>query len=483
MDQNILLMDGTELAAKIKDKEISPVEVLNAFLEQIDRVNPKVNAFCLVLHEEAMAQAMKAEQDIMAGKAVGPLHGVPIAIKDLTPTKGVRTTFGSRAYSENIPTSDAIIVERFKQAGAIVVGKTNTPEFAHGGITNNLLFGPTKNPWNTELISGGSSGGSGAAVATAMVPFAEGTDGGGSIRMPSSANGIYGLKPQFGRIPVGILETHYETLLHFGPMTQTVRDAALLLDIMAGQEERDPLSLPNQENKFVHSLAGDIKGWKVAFTPDLGYFAVDDEVKKVAYQTAERFEALGCQVDEIKLEISDPIETVQNAWLTLWRGLIAGLFGHLVPDENHKLTQYVCDLIENGKRLTAVEYQKAQIHRSILWNSLKPTFDEYKILITPTLAVPPFKANTYSLGPEEVDGKMINPYMGWWMTYPFNMTGQPAASIPAGFAASGAPIGMQIIGNRFREDEVLLASSVFEQAYPWKNKKPQVSGLLQTTRT
>ena len=467
---DICLMDATELAGKISRKELSPVEVIDAFLGQIDRMQPVLNAFCVVLGDEAREQARAAEQALTSGQVLGPLHGVPIAIKDLTPTEGVTTTFGSVVFRDNIPEADAIVVERVKNAGAIMVGKTQTPEIGCSGFTRNLVYGVTPNPWNSEYTPGGSSGGSTTAVAAGMVPLAEGTDGASSVRIPASCTGVYGLKPHFGRIPLAIVETHFESLLSFGPITWTVRDAALLLSVWAGPDDRDPLSLPDTGEDYVASLQGDVSGMRVAYS-DLG-FEIDAKVSAVVDRAVSRLEDVGCKVD--RLEIGGREEAWQ-AQVSIWQSLIASVFGEYVPEHRHHMTEYVPQLIERGQAMSAVDYHKAQAARSRYYDKINDVFNQYDFIVSPTIAVPPLSIHSFTFGPQEVNGKQIDPYIGWLCTWPFNLTMHPAASIPAGFTPEGLPVGLQIAGRRFSEGDVLRLSARFEEAAPWGDKRPPVA--------
>ncbi len=466
----ICLMDATELAGKISRKELSPVEVVDAFLGQIDKTQPILNAFCLLLGDQAREEARAAEEAVAKGRPLGPLHGVPIAIKDLTPTKGVRTTLGSVIFRDNVPDADAIVVERVKNAGAVMVGKTLTPEFGCSGFARNLLSGYTPNPWNFEHTPGGSSGGSTTAVAAGMVPLAEGTDGAGSVRIPASCTGVYGLKPHFGRIPLAIVETHFESLLSFGPITWTVRDAARLLSVWAGPDDRDPLSLPDMGEDYVAALEGGVGGMRVAYS-DLG-FEIDPKVSAVVDRAAAKLEDLGCGVERVEI---DGREEAWEAQVGIWQSLIASVFGEYVTEHRHQMTDYVPELIRRGQGMTAVDYHKAQAARSRYYDKINGIFQEYDFIVSPTIAVPPPSVHSFTFGPQEVNGKQIDPYIGWLCTWPFNLTMHPAASIPAGFTPEGLPVGLQIAGRRFAEGDVLRLSARFEEAAPWANERPPVA--------
>src|SRR5919109_3739581 len=291
-------MTAIELTDAIRTKRVSPVEVTNAALPRIERLTPRLNAFCLVTAESARQAAQAAEQAVMRGEALGPLHGVPVSVKDLVITKGVRTMRGSKLYKHDTPAEDAPVVERLQAAGAIILGKTTTPEFGFKGVTDSPVTGITRNPWHLERTPGGSSGGAGAAVATGMGPLAVGTDGGGSIRIPSSFCGIYGLKPHLGRVPVYPASTIGD-ISHAGPMTRTVRDAALMLNAIAGADDRDRLSLPTSHPDYLQAIDGGIRGLRAAWSADLGFAVVDPQVKQVTAAAAAAFSEVGCDVEEI----------------------------------------------------------------------------------------------------------------------------------------------------------------------------------------
>src|SRR5262245_1052029 len=302
----ICRMDAVTLADKIRTKQLSPTEVIEAVLARMDKLNPVLGAFCTPSPDVARAQAKAVEADIMAGKSVGPLAGVPVGIKDLVYTKGIKTTSGSIAYQDYVPTEDDVVVERLKAAGAVIIGKTNVPEFGYSGASYNPIFPPTKNPWNTERTAGGSSAGSGAAVAAGIGPMAIGSDGGGSVRIPGSINGLFGLKASMGRVPLypGTKDetapgaSGWESIEHIGPLTRTVADGALMMSVIAGPDDRDRRTIPN-DIRWMEAIKGDIRGLRVAWTPDWGYAQVDPEVREICARAAKAFaDKLGCKVEE-----------------------------------------------------------------------------------------------------------------------------------------------------------------------------------------
>lgn len=456
-----------ELAALIRQKALSPVEVAETVLARIERLNGRLNAFCTLTPDQALADARTAEAAVMRGDPLGPLHGVPISVKDLTYTKGVATTRGSRLWADYVPSEDAPVVERIKAAGAIILGKTNTPELGWKGDTDNPLFGTTYNPWGHNRSAGGSSGGAGAAVAAGLGPLALGTDGAGSIRIPSSFCGLVGLKQQLWRVPTYPAST-LDTLAHTGPMTRTVRDAALLLNVIAGPDERDQRSLPVTDTDWLAACEGDIRDLRVAWSPDLGYAAVDPEVAAITARAARRFaDDLGCTLEVAHPGFLDP----NRAARTLFYGGVAANFADLTPDQlaltDPNLRRAVA---EDAFGLTAIDYVKANITRQILWDTLRRFFDRYDLLLTPTIAVPAFEAATE--GPREIAGRPVE-RLGWTpFSYPFNLSGNPALTIPAGFTASGLPVGLQLVGRRYDEATVLRAGANFEAIQPWAHLRP-----------
>ena len=463
----IAYMPALEMAEAIREKRLSPVEVVDAILSRIDELNPKLNAYCTVLPEDARKQAKEAEALVIKGKKLGPLHGVPVSVKDLIFTRGVRTTFGSRIYENFVPDADDIVVERLKAAGAIVLGKTNTPEFGFMGVTDNLLFGATHNPWNPERHAGGSSGGAASAVVAGMAPLAVGSDGGGSIRIPSSFCGAFGMKPSYGRVPRGPGLPEWQTLSHTGTITRTVADAALMLEAIAGRDDRDRRSLPETKLKYLPLPEGELKGLKVAWSSDLGYALVDPEVLAVTTSALSVFESLGAAVEEASLDLEHP-----GAFFgVIWAVPLASKLASYLDEWREKMNPQLVRMVERGMGISAMDYARAALAREEFWGKIQPLFERYDVLLTPATAVPAFDINTYQV--TEIAGVKGTPTVDWTpFTYPFNFTGQPAASVPCGWTEDGLPIGLQIVGRRFADATVLRTAAAFEQAAPWADKRP-----------
>lgn len=453
-----------EILEMIKSEEIKPTEVVEAFLERIKELNPKINAF-VTINENAVKEAKELEKECEKDK---PLYGLPVAVKDNVDTKGIRTTYGSKLYENYVPEEDAVIVERLKRAGAIVIGKTNVPELALLPITDNTLFGATKNPWDLSKTPGGSSGGSAAAVAAGMIPVATGNDGGGSIRIPAAFCGVYGLKPSFGRVPSYPSLPIFIGLNSEGVLTRSVEDTALLMNVIAGRDDRDRYSLPDENVNYLESLEEGVEGVKIAFSPNLGHAVVDSEVEEIVRKAAFRLEKVGAQVEEVDVTIPS-LESELVAKVVLE---VATFMGDKFEEWKKIAYPLLLPFMEVASSLTFREYIGVEIRKEELWRALRRVFSEYDFLITPTTAVPPFQLG--NVGVSEINGKQVSP-LGWMpFTYPFNFTGQPAASIPAGFTKDGLPVGMQIVGRRFDDVGVLKVSKAFQDISPWQDRKPEI---------
>ena len=470
--EKICYMPAHKLARSIRTKDLSPVELVKTFLNRIEKVNPKINAYCTVAADYAMEEAEKAEKKLMSDLPVGSLHGVPVAIKDVTLTKGIRTTFGSKLYKDYVPAVDSLVVERLKDAGAIILGKTNTPEFAAGGSTYNDLFGATRTPWNADYNSGGSSGGSAAAIAAGLCPIAEGNDLGGSLRIPASFCGIVGLRPSPGRVPLYPNDLYWDDMSVEGPMARTVSDVALMLDVISGMDKRTPMAMLPKEESFYDSTTGKIDcNFKIAWAGNLDLTPVDNEVMEIARGAIDVFKMLGCSVDEDHPDFSGLQETAP-----VLRGVrFAALYQDQLnkPEFIEKVNSNIIGNIKQGLSLRGEAVAKAKKHRSELWRKMLDFFAGYDLLILPTVPVKPFPAETAY--PTEINGKAMESYIDWIMlTYAFSVTGLPAVSIPCGWTEDGFPVGLQIAGRPGAEREVLLAAACFEQARPWQERKPEL---------
>jgi aspartyl-tRNA(Asn)/glutamyl-tRNA(Gln) amidotransferase subunit A len=473
----ICAMPATDLAAAVRAGEISPVDVVQAVSDRMDSVEPVLHAFCTPTLDLARQQAADLADRIAAGGEAGPLAGVPVGIKDLVATKGIRTAMGSRAYEAFVPDEDDIVVERLKAADAIIIGKTNVPEFGYSGVGHNPVFETTRNPWNPAMTPGGSSAGSGAAVAAGMGPIAVGSDGGGSVRIPSAHCGLFGMKASMGRVPLypGCRDERYpgvsswESLEHIGPMTRTVADSALMLSVMAGPDPRDRHTIPTSDVDWIGCLSGDIQGLRVAFSPDLGYVAVDPAVREVVQNAVTVFEEdLGCHVEQADPGFDDP-------YAAFW-GIVAldtDLRGMRRLAAENEMSPHLVEFL--ARPWTAEDLTDAVMTRKAVNNKMWRFMADYDLLLTPTLTVPPFPVHMQ--GPEKVDGRMVPSFQWLSFTLPINMTGQPAATVPAGWTQDGLPVGLQIVGRHLQDETVLRAAAAFEAAAPWHDRWP---GLVRS---
>ncbi len=465
-------LSAVELAALIRTRRVSPVEVMRATLARIERFNPALNAFVTVQAEEALCSAAKADEALRSGQPVGPLHGVPLHVKDNLFVAGSRTTFGSKLMETNVTSEDCPAVERLRKAGMIVVGRTNSPEYGWKGVTDNRVFGITRNPWNTKLTPGGSSGGASAAVAAGLGPIGLGTDGGGSLRIPASFSGVFGFKASFGRIP-NWPGSGGAMLRHIGPITRTVADMAAVLDVLAGPDPRDLLSLPATGECYSANLDCGLRGKRIAFSPNLGYARVDSEVAAICQRAAERFAEVGAIVEPVQLDWRDPYDT----WSVFFFGTAAASLEKKLPTQGELLDPGLRRVVELGLKLRGVDFANALAARHDFWEQVRHVYERFDLLLSPTLPVPPFAVGKDDADP--LDGEKLGPLQWTRFTYPFNLTGQPTASVPAGWTKSGLPVGLQIIGNRYADLLVLQASRAWEQLQPWNHKRPTLSETLR----
>ena len=465
MSDSLAYIPATELIELYRRREVSPVEVTRAVLERIDRVNPSLNAFVTVTHDLAMSQARAAERAHAEGDA-GPLAGVPVSIKDLTPTKGIRTARGSLLSADWIPEEDAPVVERLYAAGAVMLGKTNTPELGWKGDSGNRVFGPTCNPWQREKTAGGSSGGAAAAVAAGLGPLAQGSDGAGSIRIPASFCGIVGIKQSFGLVPQ-YPPSAVGDLSHLGPMTRTVADAALMLNVMAGEDARDRLSWSSGID-YLDGLDCGVEGLRIAWSPALGYAAVAADVAEQTERAAMVFSELGAEVVRADPGLPSP------KWIidVMWSSAMAGYFAGRLDEVGPLLDPGLLRVVQETAHFTGADVGRAMQGRNEYYTGMREFMTGYHLLLTPTMPATAFRAGDDA--PEESRREGVAPLDWTPFTYPFNLTGQPAATVPCGFDRQGLPIGLQIVG-RWRDDPtVLRAAAAFEAARPWREQTPPV---------
>jgi aspartyl-tRNA(Asn)/glutamyl-tRNA(Gln) amidotransferase subunit A len=456
---------ATDLVSRIRSKALSPVEVTRAVLERIEQVNPTINAFCTVTGDTALAAARAAEAAVMKGERLGPLHGVPVSIKDLALVKGVPARFGSHIFADRVGEVDAPFVRRLRDAGAILTGKTTTPEFGWKALGDSPLTGITRNPWNTAMTSGGSSAGAGAATAAGLGPLHQGSDGAGSVRVPSAFCGIYGLKPTFGRVPMWPV-SNTDSASHVGPMTRTVADAALMLAVMAGPDDWDRQSLDAPPADYVGRLREGVRGLRVGWSLDLGCCRVDPEIGHVARRAAEAFQELGSAVEDAKVSLPETREMIH----LMWNAHYAGNYGAHLEKFRARMDPGLVAALEDGRRYSAEAYVEMRGRKQAYCDAVRELFDTYDLLLTPTVSVAAFEVGR--LNPAHFPQHAWDWFPWAGFSYPFNFTGQPAATVPAGFTASGMPVGLQIVGRRLADLQVLQASAAFEEARPWAAKRP-----------
>lgn len=460
---DLAYLSAIELRHRFRSRELSPVEVAEATLARIAAINPTLNALVTVTPELALEQARVAERAYAGRDEPEPLAGIPISIKDLTPTKGIRTARGSLVDPDWIPDADAPIVERVYAAGAVLLGKSNTPELGWKGDSGNRVFGPTHNPWKHGRTAGGSSGGAAAAVAAGLGPLAQGSDGAGSIRIPASFCGIFGHKPSFGLVPQ-YPPSAVGDISHLGPMTRTVADAALMLTVIAGGDARDRYSWSSGVD-YLAALDQGVRGLRVAWSPDLGYATVEPEVRRATAAAASALESLGCIVEEVSPDLPNPQDIID----ILWSSAMAGYFHGRLDRVRDLIDPGLLEVVEYGQTLSAAELAAAQGRRGPYYAGMLRFMDIYDLLLTPTLPATAFRAGADA---PEGDGEADVPIDWTPFTYPFNLTGQPAATVPCGFDRDGLPIGLQIVGRWKSDLTVLQAAAAFETAMPWADILP-----------
>lgn len=465
MTSEIHEMSAAELSAAFRTRDLSPVDVAETCLARIEALDAEINAFCHLDPDVSLSHAKESEERWLKGAPLSALDGVPVAVKDLLLTKGWPTRRGSRTVDASGPwNEDAPTVARLREAGAVLIGKTTTPEFGWKGSTDSPLTGITRNPWNKKKTPGGSSGGSSAALAARFCPLALGTDGGGSIRIPAGFTGTYGLKPSFGRVPAFPLSP-FGTVAHVGPMSRTVTDSAMLLNVIAKPDARDWHSLPYAATDYTTGLDAPLKGKRVAFSPRLGYVTkVIDEVETIVKSAVKRLEALGARVDEIDPPVEDPSRIFQ----TLWWASAGHLLGDLPEERKALLDPGLRQMAEQGRAIPLKDYLAATLARGTFGSRMRRFMETYEFLVTPTLATSAFDVGM--LSPLDDDGRA---WMQWTpFSFPFNLSQQPAASINCGFTKDSLPVGLQIVGRMFDDAAVLAASFAYERTDPHFNKVP-----------
>ncbi len=469
-DGEICFLTATDLGRRLRARDLSAVEVMEAHLARIEQVNPRVNAIVTLVPERAMAGARAADEALARDEPVGPLHGLPIAHKDLVLTKGIRTTFGSPIFADLVPEENALIVERLQAAGAITIGKTNTPEFGAGSQTFNLVFGATRNPYDLTKTCGGSSGGAAVALATGMQPLADGSDLGGSLRNPASFCNVVGFRPAAGRVPIWPTEAAWFPLSVQGPMARTVADVALMLSAIAGPDARSPIAIAEPGSAFARPLERDFRGVRIAWSRNLGGLPVDSRVTTVLEGQRQIFRDLGCAVEEDEPDLEDAREIFQ-----IWRAWSFELgHGDHLRTDRHRLKETVIWNTEQGQRLTGPQLGWAERRRTALYDRVRRFLERYEFLLLPVSQVPPFDIEEPY--PTEIAGQPMATYIDWMRSCSdITVTGLPALSVPCGFTPEGLPVGLQIVGRHQDDFGVLQLGHAFERATELWRRRPAIA--------
>lgn len=488
---DICFLTVGQLHEAVRSRQVSPVEVVKAFFARIERLNPALNAYVTLCEEEALIKAREAERVVAAGDELGPLHGVPVAIKDLYDLKaGVPNTFGSKVFKDSVPGTTAIQVERLEEAGAIVLGKTNTCEFGIKCLTDNLLFGATSTPFAPGKNAGGSSGGSAAAVAAGLACAAIGGDTVGSVRAPAAWCGVVGHKPTSGRVASVSRPDAFTKQTPFGssgPLTRTVEDAALMMDVLSGPDRRDPLCLPDDGIDWLGAVGQRRSSMRLAYSPNLGIFPVEREVLEIVDSAVEALGSAGFEVEVIEADLPGSQrklaevamqEVAVNCAVLVERYRRSGL--DLLGEYRNELTPEFVELVEVSIATSAVEYRLLDTLRTEIVDAFAELFDLYDAVLTPTLAVTGVdnRDDGLTIGPTSVNGEPVNAQAGWCLTYPANLTGHPAASVPVGFTSEGVPVGVQVMSQRFADDLVLKTCAIVEEILPWQSSYGRIDNVL-----
>lgn len=470
---DLLFLTATRAAELIRARKLSPVEYIDAVLSAIELQQPHLKAFVTVTADRARKAARQAEQAVMNGDNLGPLHGVPVNIKDLFATAGVRTSYGSAVYGDNVPAHDDILVRRLTDAGAIVVGKTTTPEFGHKGLTDGPSFGTTRNPWNLERTTGGSSGGAAAAVAAGLGPLGLGTDGAGSVRIPAAACGLVGLKPTNGVVPYEQAVDSFASYAAAGPLTRTVADAALMMSVLSGPDAIDPWSLgaPAFGATDTRLIGHDLAGLRAGYIPLMANARMSKDVARNTNETIAALEARGLAVEQV----TEPIDWIEEPARNVYMGNIFVGFGPHVAKWGNQMDPVLLDFIEQGSKVTLSDFRRGQYARTGLYRAIQKLFAKYDVLLSPTLTRTAIPAGFSNIRDQiEIDGIPSGTTRVGWTSYvyPFNLTGHPALTVPSGWGEDGLPTGLQIIGKWHTDADLLRLAAIVEETRPWADRRP-----------
>ncbi|MFJ9851125.1 amidase [Streptomyces sp. NPDC101150] len=487
---NAASLTAIQVAELIRNRELSATEAVQASLDRIELLNPAVNAFVTVCRDEALAAAERADRAVASGAELGPLHGVPIGVKDLDPVAGVRVTRGSRLFAEEVAQETIVCVDRLVKAGAIVVGKTNTPEFGFKATTDNALFGATSTPFNLAMNAGGSSGGSAAAVATGMVPLAQGSDAGGSLRVPGAFCGVFTMMTTFGRVAVPARPNAFRRLnpmVCYAPLARTVEDAVLGLDLMSGPHPRDPYSFPLQ-GSLASALTPSLAGLRVAYSPDLGGYPVESEVESLVRAALPAFKESGAEVTEVDFRLPLPHAELTAMWrryLSLCHAESAEVSRSqgidLLGEQGRVVDPHYLASVRTGAALSAVDFRLGDLVRTKVLDAFEDLFDEFDLVVSPVNSVAgiPNDDTRTTVGPSRVGGQEVDPFVGWSLTSPFNLIASPAATVPVGRAANGVPVGLQIAARRHNDAAVVRGAVALQKQSPWRGLYQELEGSLR----
>lgn len=474
---DIAYLSAAELAALIRSRKVSATEVIRATLDRADRAQPTLNCFITICRAEALRDATLADAAVARGDAVGPLHGVPLHVKDLVNTAGVRTTFGSLMHEHNVPATDSVSVARLKAAGAILFAKTTTPEFGHMPYTQAPLFGRTRNAWDAARTSGGSSGGAAVACAAGIGPLAIATDAGGSTRIPAACNGVVGFKQSLGLVPHDMAPEAFGNLSYITPTTRTVMDTALMLEAMAGPHPADPHSFGQSASGFAVAAQtdGDLEGLRVAWRPYLGNTVIDTETLDLCQECADVLGDLGAVVEPM----GDDMEPTEPLWLVLSTALWNARFGDQLAQWRDRLSPTLVRQMAGGEGHTAAMLARALLDRSRIYRHIQTWFDRFDIIAMPTLARTALPIEERLFEPIEIEGKPVDTVRKAWYpyTHPFNLSGNPAVTLPAGLHSDGLPVAIQLVARRGEDARLLRVAALFELARPWAHLEPAIEGL------
>jgi aspartyl-tRNA(Asn)/glutamyl-tRNA(Gln) amidotransferase subunit A len=472
MMTDLAFISAAELAAMIRNREVSPVEVMSATLARIEASQPILNAFITVAADAAIKKAREAEDAVLRGDRLGSLHGVPLAVKDLVPTAGIRTTWGSLIFKDHVPDEDALVVARLQRAGAIVVGKTTTPEFGQQCLTEAPLFGRTRNAWHADRSAGGSSGGSAVAVAAGLVPIAVATDGGGSTRIPAACNGVVGFKQSQGVVPQEYAQDGFGNISYVTPMARSVLDTALMLDIMAGPDSRDPLTVARDKPDFIAAARSEasLSGLRIGWRPRLGNTAVSREVLAACETALTALGGLGADITEL----TAPFENPERIWFVVNGAYRMAQFGRHLERHRDIMCPTFVRQMDRIVSCSAAELYDAIFERTRLYRQIQSWFNACDIVAMPTLSRAAVPLDQDFFGPIEIDGEPVENIRAAWYPYtmPFNLTGNPAVSLPAGFDSAGLPLAIQFVAAVGADADLLRVAAAFERARPWRHHKP-----------